>query len=233
MAVYGADSCNPVTYVVGTEDLLWHAQHLFGNYPAFWGRYFDGTSSSGCSYSSSENQSLSNAGVKVALLARQTGNVNGNQADGVADAEANYAALTAIFSSSQLSNASVFLDVEGSPSLSADYWFGWATTMYGKYGILPSLYATQDDTATWNAINESSKNYGFGLDYIWIASWIDSGCVVQSTWETAYTTPSVATGAEVLIWQYSTGCEGSTTGFDCNLLNPSYESTALSLFVTP
>ena len=97
MAIYGADSCTPVTQVAGTENLLWHAEHLYGQYPSFWGRFFDGVSSTGCSYSSSENTSLSNAGVKLAPLARQTTRVGGSQAEGVADAKANYAAMSAIF----------------------------------------------------------------------------------------------------------------------------------------
>ncbi len=97
-----------------------------------------------------------------------------------------------------------------------------------------SLYATQDDTNTWNAIKDSTQTYGFGLDYIWIASWIDSGCVIQSTWDTTYTTPSVSLpGTKVLVWQYSKGCEGDITGFDCDLVNPAYESTLLSLLVNP
>jgi hypothetical protein len=66
-------------------------------------------------------------------IARQTSNVNGTQAQGSTDAEANSEDLIATFGQEYLASQGgqflMFLDVEGSPSLSSAYFSGWADTL--------------------------------------------------------------------------------------------------------
>src|SRR5215469_14169506 len=87
----GADSSVLVTNEIQGKTLVQLATELFGQVPAFWGRYFTSASTSGnVEYRHlKENSLLTLNGIRVLPIARQTRNVNGTQASGSADAEAN------------------------------------------------------------------------------------------------------------------------------------------------
>src|SRR5215467_2964720 len=77
----GADSSSLVTTQFGGKNLVELAKDLFGEYPAFWGRYFGGAAgSTGAEYlHRREDGVLNAAGVKVLPIAQQTNRVNGTQ----------------------------------------------------------------------------------------------------------------------------------------------------------
>src|SRR5258708_31537622 len=72
----------------------------------------------------------------------------------------------------------MFLDVEGTPSLSTDYYIGWDRTLvdhsqtisHGTVTILPGVYATQSDDTTWRAVAEASQR-GAQTQGAWVARW--------------------------------------------------------------
>src|SRR6266436_9069477 len=84
--------------------------------------------------------------------------------DGSADAQLNVEDLIKTFGASYLQSQGgrflMFLDVEGSPSLSTEYYIGWARTLvdhsqsfsHGAVTVLPGVYATQADDTTWRAV---------------------------------------------------------------------------------
>ena len=117
----GADSSVPVTNQIGDKDLIHIATEVFGQMPAFWGRYFTSASTSGnVEYRHlKENLMLNQNGIRVLPIARQTRNVNGTQASGSADAEVNVEDLITTFGQDYLESLGgrflMFLDVEGSP----------------------------------------------------------------------------------------------------------------------
>jgi hypothetical protein len=81
--------------------------------------------------------------------------------DGSADGAANVEDLIITFTKEYLASKGgkffMFLDVEGSPSLSLPYYRGWASTLLshssdltgGTVQILPCVYATRGDNTTW------------------------------------------------------------------------------------
>ena len=81
-------------------------------------------------------QPLRDRGIRVLPIARQTLHVNGSQVQGSADAGANADDLIMTFGADYLATQGgqflLFLDVEGAPALSADYYFGWATALIAR-----------------------------------------------------------------------------------------------------
>jgi hypothetical protein len=211
------------------------AKELFGVTPVFWGRYFTSTSSGGnVEYRHlKENQALRDSNIRVLPIARQTRNVNGTQADGSSDAVSNVDDLIATFGADYLASLSgefyMFLDVEGSPSLSQAYYTGWAQTLSahsasttaGKVTILPCVYGTQGDNPTWSAVS-AAVSVGVQCKGAWIARWPASGCQPLPEWRSDLVTPSVAIPCPVLIWQYADDCHGGG-GFDCSETNPTID----------
>src|SRR5215469_1066601 len=160
----GADSSVIVTsHVMGTG-LIDLAKQLYGETPVFWGRYFTSASTGGTvEYRHlKENKALRDNDIRVLPIARQTKNVAGSVADGSADAESNADDLITTFGADYLASLAgefyMFLDVEGSPSLSREYYTGWAQTLAahsasasgGKVKILPCVYGMRSDNATWS-----------------------------------------------------------------------------------
>ena len=66
MALFGIDTSG-----VATPALSAQAASLIGGPPRFWGRYFNGTSSTTYQYQTSENAVLHQLGIPVLCLARQ------------------------------------------------------------------------------------------------------------------------------------------------------------------
>jgi hypothetical protein len=243
----GADSSVLVTNEIQGKNLIQLATDLFGQTPAFWGRYFTSASTSGnVEYRHlKENPILRQNGIRVLPIARQTRNVNGTQAQGSVDAEANAEDLIATFGQDYLKSQGgqflMFLDVEGSPSLSAAYFMGWAQTLRahsqditgGTVEILPCVYATRSDNITWQAVVTCGEQ-GIQCGGAWIARWVHHGCAGLDDWDDARVGPSVQLPCEILAWQYSDDCRGGG-GFDCNQANPNIDvnQELLSRLVLP
>jgi hypothetical protein len=243
----GADSSVLVTNQIQGKTLVQLASDLFGGVPAFWGRYFTSVASSGnVEYRHlKENRILRQNGIRVLPIARQTRNVNGSQAQGSADAEANAEDLIITFGqdylASQGSEFLMFLDVEGSPSLSAAYFTGWAQTLMahsasitgGNVTILPCVYATRSDLATWQAVVDCAGQ-GILCQGAWVARWVQDGCAGLEEWDDTRVSPKLQLPCKILAWQYSDDCWGGA-GFDCNQSNPNIDADQefLSMLVLP
>src|SRR5438128_6316182 len=126
MAVVGADTNTPVT-----PALLQVAKDALGVSPAFFGRYFKNPQNrEDVQYQSrTENPILHTRNIPVLCLARQTARVTGKEADGIADAVWNMAAVIEAFGLLHLHGLGfdplIFLDTEPESPLSADYYYGW------------------------------------------------------------------------------------------------------------
>jgi hypothetical protein len=243
----GADSSVLVTNQIQGKSLIQLATELFGQTPAFWGRYFTSAATSGnVEYRHlKENGILRQNNVRVLPVARQTRHVNGTQAQGSADAETNADDLITTFGADYLASLGseflMFLDVEGSPSLSAAYFSGWAQTLAahsaeitkGALQVMPCVYGTHFDKATWQAVADCAGN-GVVCQGVWIARWVQRGCAGLQDWKDAKVTPSVPLPCKVLVWQYADDCNGGG-GFDCDQANPNIEADAelLSRLVLP
>jgi len=231
----GADSSVLVTTQLQGKTLVQLSADLFGQMPSFWGRYFTSASTSGTvEYRHlKENQILRQNGIRVLPIARQTKNVDGTQAQGSADAKANAEDFIATFGLQYLELQGeeflMFLDVEGSPSLSSGYFLGWAQTLSahsldvsnGSVGILPCVYATRADDPTWQAVADCAQQ-GVSCCGVWIARWVQHGCAALTDWQDSVVNPNVELPCKVLVWQYSDDCWGRG-GFDCNQANPNID----------
>jgi hypothetical protein len=231
----GADSSMPVTTVIEGKTLIALAQDLYGLTPVFWGRYFTSVATTGVvEYRHlKENQILFDNNIRVLPIARQTKRVDGTMADGSADAAANVEDLIKTFGEDYLVSQGgkffMFLDVEGSPSLSLSYYDGWASTLTshssemtgGAVQILPCLYATRGDNATWQNVATACTR-GADCNGIWVARWVRHSCSNLVDWNDLMVAPTVALPCKVLIWQYSNDCHGGA-GFDCDEVNPSID----------
>lgn len=180
-----------------------------------------------------ENLLLRQNNIKVLPIARQTTHVNKSQATGIADAQANVKDLIVTFGQDYLGSQggkfSLFLDVEGTPSLSAAYFKGWAQTLSsasadlsaGQVQILPCVYGTHADEPTWEAV-ASCADQGIVCQGVWIARWVGQGCNDIQEWDDQLVLPKAELPCKVLVWQYSDECHGGN-GFDCNQTNPSLD----------
>jgi len=207
----------------------------FQTTPVLWGRYFTSVSTSGdVEYRHlKENELLRQHNVRVLPIARQTKRVNGTQAQGSSDAEANVEDLLTTFGTDYLSSQGgsffMFLDVEGAPSLSVAYYMGWAQTLLahsatitdGVVRVLPCVYATRSDQATWQAI-ASAAEQSVECSGVWVARWVHRGCHDLDDWQDAVVTPKTALPCKILLWQYADDCFGGS-GFDCNQTNPTID----------
>jgi hypothetical protein len=243
----GADSSVLVTTQIGGKSLVELANELYGEPPVFWGRYFTSNSGSGnVEYRHlKENQLLRENNIRVLPIARQTRRVNGTQADGSADGEANVDDLLATFGIDYLASVGsefyMFLDVEGSPSLSKAYYTGWAQTIVNhsatetneQVQVTPCVYASKSDTPTWSAVS-AAVSIGVLCRGAWVARWPSSGCQPLPDWDQNKILPSVAIPFEILAWQYADDCYGGG-GFDCSETNPEIdlETELLSHLVLP
>ncbi len=228
----GADSSALVTRHINGKPMLDVAAEMFGRMPVLWGRYFTSVAATGLvEYRARrENQALRDRNIRVLPIARQTKHVDGSQARGSADAELNAEDFIKTFGADYLKSQGgtfiMFLDVEGTPSLSVNYYTGWARTLVdhsqslsgGAVTIVPGIYATQADEATWRAVAEAGQR-GVKTQGAWTARWRRSGCSGLLEWDPEIVEPRVKIPCEVLLWQYSNECHGGD-GFDCNETNP-------------
>jgi hypothetical protein len=236
----GVDSTDQVT-----NALIEEARRLIGATPQFWGRYFCSPSNpSPYEYTHrNENGPLSENSIKLLPIAEQTWRVAGSQQEGAADAQGNVDDLIETFGSDYLAGIGqeflMFLDVEGSPpsnpSLSADYYAGWAQTLSsysqqkagGRFTILPAVYASRDDNQTWQTLQQNVAP----CHAIWIAAYGSNSPALRG-WDVSQTTPQGAQlTCPVLAWQYA-GDLGPDQCLDCNISNPS-ASGLMERLITP
>ena len=232
----GADSSTLVTSLIDGRNLVELATDLFRRTPVVWGRYFTSAGTSGnVEYRHlKENQLLRANNIRVLPIARQTKRVNGSAADGSTDAAANAEDLIQTFGADYLASQGgqvvMFLDVEGAPSLSVGYYRGWAGTLVahsqdfsgGKVTILPCVYGTHFDDATWRAVVAA---VGPGVEFrgAWIARWRVRGCHNLLEFDNDLVRPrTFPANSKILLWQYSDDCHGGD-GFDCDQTNPSID----------
>jgi|SRR5208337_1379513 len=234
----GADSSALVSSQVGGKTLVALAAETLGETPVLWGRYFTSASTSGdVEYRHlEEGQLLHENNIRVLPIARQTERVAGTSDDGTADAKANAEDVIQTFGADYLKSLGgsflMFLDVEGTPSLSLSYYTGWAQTLSaysqsysnGAVTLLPCVYGTQSDGTTWQAI-ASAGSQGVPCHGVWIAHWTGHGCQPLPDWSDADVSPTVALPCSILLWQYSDDCNGGD-GFDCNQTNPEIDFNA-------
>ena len=120
----GADSSNLVTRLIDGKPMVDVAADLFGEMPVVWGRYFTSAATSGLvEYRARrENQVLRDRNIRVLPIARQTKHVDGTGAQASVDAQLNVEDFIKTFGASYLQSQGgrflMFLDVEGTPSLS-------------------------------------------------------------------------------------------------------------------
>ncbi|HEX7318049.1 MAG TPA: hypothetical protein VF297_29360 [Pyrinomonadaceae bacterium] len=235
----GADSSQPVT-----AELINTATQQFGQAPLFWGRYFTSPTATGTVeyHHGTESPVLAQHNIRLLPVARQTGHVGGSQQQGTSDAQQNVQDFLDTFSQDYLVSQGgqflLFLDVEGSPStgspsLSLDYYLGWARTLVsysqsqtgGAVTILPCVYARQGDNETWDVL-VSANGQGATCNGAWVARYYYSGCDMHD-WNDSVVMPSVALPFDVLLWQYAENCCGGT--IDCNQTNPNLDTNTLLL----
>jgi hypothetical protein len=231
----GADSSNLVTRLIDGKPMVDVAAELFGQMPVLWGRYFTSVAATGLvEYRARrENQALRERNIRVLPIARQTRHVDGTQALGSTDAQLNVEDLIKTFGVDYLKSEGgtfiMFLDVEGAPSLSTDYYVGWARTVVdhshsfsnGAVTVVPGVYATQSDDTTWRAVADADER-GVKSQGAWIARWRRRGCSNLLEWDPDIVQPNVKIPCEVLLWQYADECHGGD-GFDCNETNPNVD----------
>jgi hypothetical protein len=231
----GADSSNLVTRLIDGKPMLDVAATEFGRMPVLWGRYFTSVAATGLvEYRARrENQALRDRNIRVLPIARQTRHVDGTQATGSADAQLNVEDFIKTFGASYLQSQGgkfiMMLDVEGTPSLSIDYYMGWARTLVdhsqsfssGAVTIYPGVYATHSDDSTWQAVADAGDR-GVKSQGVWVARWRARGCSALLDWDQAIVTPNVKLPCEVLLWQFADECHGGD-GFDCNETNPNID----------
>lgn len=243
----GADSASPVNSQLQGQSLIDLATSHFGAVPSFWGRYFTSTHTAGSvEYRHSmENGPLNAAGIRLLPIARQTLRVNGTAEGGAADAAANADDFLSTFGVDYLVSQGnvffMFLDVEGSPSLSVDYYTGWAQTLAahsnsatgGKLTIRPCIYAEPLDGQTWAALAQAMAN-GVDCGGAWVARYLNNGCNEFPAWDDAFVTPVGGAPCPILLWQYAGNCYGNG-GIDCSQTNPGIDpqATLLDFLVVP
>jgi hypothetical protein len=231
----GADSSLAVT-----TPLIQSATNLYGATPVFWGRYFTSVDTVGrVEYRHrAENQPLNAAGIRLLPIARQTANVDGGLQQGIEDGAANandfITTFDASFLSSQGGRFYMFLDVEGNPSLSSDYFAGWVQGLAeesaswsnglssGSVEILPCVYATQGDAATWAAL-AAAQAVGVRCEGVWIARYYSGNCEMGE-WSDLIVTPVSPDPFPwpILAWQYAGNCLSGA--IDCSQTNPNIDA---------
>jgi hypothetical protein len=242
----GVDSSVPVTSQVQGQDLIQLAISQFDAVPAFWGRYFTSPQTTGSvEYRHAvESAALNASGIRVLPIARQTRNVNGSAAQGAADAAGNAEDFLSSFGADALAAQGdtfyMFLDVEGRPSLSLDYYSAWAKGLTetsgdatgGKVTIRPCIYANRSDIATWQVLAQAVAN-GVDCGGAWIAHYISGGCNAVPDWDDNLVKPEIGAPCPILAWQYAGDCAGGS--LDLSQTNAALDpyATLLDFLVLP
>jgi hypothetical protein len=242
----GVDSSNPVTSQVEGQDLIQLAISQFNAVPAFWGRYFTNPVTTGSAEyrHALESAALNAAGVRVLPIARQTRNVSGAAAQGAADAGSNAKDFLSSFGADALAAQGnvffMFLDVEGKPSLSLDYYTAWAQALAqtsadatgGQVKIRPCIYASHGDIATWQVLAQAMAK-GADCGGAWVARYPGGGCNAVPDWDDTVVTPRGGAPCPILAWQYAENCAHDC--LDLSQTNPALDpyATLLNFLMIP
>jgi hypothetical protein len=176
MADYGVDTLNPITKQ-SLDALV--ADKKLGAPPQFWARYIHSTSTqakNGQFDPDKEGKVLSDAGIPLLPIARQTRDVAGDDKLGAKHGKDNVAALANI--ADDVRDKYLFLDVEDdpttkSPAMSKAYWAGWAMAVADAQ-VLPCLYIRAASVATLKALKDATDD-GSPFEVLWIARWLGKG----------------------------------------------------------
>jgi hypothetical protein len=237
--IAGADSTSPVT-----QKLIDSAIDVLASAPKFWGRYFKGAGNTNpAQYQAGrENPVLERAKVRVLPIARQTNNVGGSGRDGDREGRQNAQAIVEAFGHQYLgslnNNPLVFLDVEQTVPLSAEYYLGWsqALTDEGRklsndaVSLTPALYASYGSKQTWRALS-ASIGRGAICGGVWVARYVVSdGCAPMPVWSEERVRPlGLPEEVPVLAWQYAQNCKD----IDCNQANPRFQDQLMDQLILP
>lgn len=214
------------------------ASLLGGKKPKYWGRYFSGIDYTGTGeyFVDDENNILRKHGIRVLPVGRYTNRVGLGKSEGMQDGKNQAQDFVFSFGEDYLSTQEdgeyyIFLDVEPSPPLSAEYYQGWAEgvqNISSKVKMLPCVYLNASDSVTSSALNDAIKS-GAPCHGLWIACY---DCFNQPTlpqdigFNPNLAKPETSVNAPVLLWQYA-GDIGPNTEFDFSISNPSTSSTQL------
>lgn len=236
IGILGADTLVPVSRRVGGISVVDLVRNRYeGVTPAFWGRYFKRPGFAQDYRPAQENAILRANGIRLLPIARQTRRVGGSAVQGAEDALQNVEAFAGALGVAYLSAIGgellMFLDVEGTsaahPSLSTDYWIGWATALVahsrrisgGLFALIPAVYCRQNQTATWKAIALADR-LGIGCAGAWVFRMRHGACEKPiPDWDGTFNTPAVALPCPVMIWQFAIDCLFSG-GVDFDMVNP-------------
>jgi hypothetical protein len=225
---------------------------FLGRAPVLWGRYIyapgqiNSTGKHDSHYSAAENSFLRSNNIRLLPIARQTGNVGGDADTAIRDAKLNVEALFEAISPNYLAgadpNALVFLDVEESNALSAEYYLAWAQTIAdhssekssGHVRLRPAIYAGPTHAETWNAlakaVNQGSVCYG-----AWMARYFLHGSPIPPAWNDGFVTPTVKMDSPILAWQYWASPDHAPPelNFDTTLINAAHADALLDGLIMP
>jgi hypothetical protein len=241
MADYGVDTLNPVT--MKAVDALTKDTKNFSGPPKFWCRYFHSTSTAGKKGDydpKTESKVLSDLGIPLLPIARQTTQVAGDEKLGAQHGKLNVEAVKQV--TSDLADTYLFLDVEDdpktkSPAMSAAYWTGWSKAV-ADAKMLPCLYVMASSVNTFKALKEST-DAGAPFEVMWIARWHTKGPkpapdtfdpmskylkgLTDLKWD-----PKVLDHTKhIVFWQYANGDQ-----YDYDAINPHPYDNPLEYLIT-
>jgi hypothetical protein len=237
--IAGADSTSPVT-----QELIDRAVDVLASAPMFWGRYFKGPGNTNpVQYQAGrENPVLDRAKVRVLPIARQTNNVGGSRRDGDRDGRRNAQAIVEAFGHQYLgslnNNPLVFLDVEQTVPLSAEYYLGWSVALADEgrklsndaVNLTPAVYSSHGSKQTWRALSTCLRR-GATCSGVWVARYVVSdGCAPMPVWSEERVRPvGLPQEVPVLAWQYAQNCKD----IDCNQANPRFQDQLMDQLIPP
>ena len=224
---------------------------FLGRNPVFWGRYFyapgqkNSAGKPDSHYSAAENGFLRANNIKLLPIARQTGNVGGDAARADKDAKNNVAALFEAIPAAYLTGADstplMFLDVEQSNPMSAEYYATWSKKVAdysrdassNRVQIRPAIYAGPKATKTWKALSVALSN-GSACYGIWSARYY-YGSPVPPTWDDTLVTPDGSPAPPVLAWQYWASADDAKPAFnfDASISSPAHFDALLDGLIMP
>lgn len=163
-AIFGIDTSGLATEALKTQAVPW-----IGGPPKFWGRYFNGTSSTKYQYKKSENAVLRQLGIPVLCFARQMSAVN-DSTNAEAHAKKNMKGVVDAFGAQYLLGQNIspilYLDLEpesGNPEhvMDQDYYRIWSATIVagvaaagGTIRFRPAVYLNLgDNRQSWLNLN--------------------------------------------------------------------------------
>jgi hypothetical protein len=240
---FGVDSFTYVDRAVQGRDLVTIASEHLKESPAFWGRYFKRPGYARDYSPFRENALLSQRGIKLLPIARQTTGVGGTVDRGLQDGDANVDAFIHALGVETLAGAGrefvMFLDIEDT-ALSLQYYIGWSNALHqrskersgDRFEIVPAVYARTGDDATWRTIAHAA-DLGHPTAGVWVIRERRGACASLPDWDPAFFMPAVSLPCPVLAWQFALDCFGKTLDF--NMINPGEDAAnaLLSRLVAP